>query len=177
LENNSRSNITEAKVNRRSILQTALATITAAWGLMLQSKEVSAATQGLLEIRAIEGMGRGVFARAPIKAGTVVIRDYTLPVPEADIEHTQKTVFKDYYFVSGEADQDGAVAYLALGIASLLNHSGKAPNVEQQWDLTKEGWVVEFTALRNIRAGEQLFFDYEFGEDEIPAWADNYPKK
>ncbi len=164
-------------MNRRSILKTTLATLTAAWGLMLQSKEVSAATQGLLEIRAVEGMGRGVFARAPIKAGTVVIRDYTLPVPAADIEHTQKTVFKDYYFVSGEAGQDGAVAYLALGIASLLNHSGKAPNVEQQWDLTKEGWVVEFTALRNIRAGEQLFFDYEFGEDEIPAWADNYPKK
>ena len=163
-------------MNRRNIFTSAAAALLSALGLAWSTKDATAATRGQLEVRAVEGMGRGVFARSAIRAGTIVLRDYTLPVSMAEKEHAEKTIFNDYYFVSEEPGEDGAMAYFALGIASLLNHSGKSPNVEHEWDLTKEGWVVEFTALRNIRAGEQLFFDYGFDEDKIPAWADNYRK-
>ena len=137
--------------------------------------EKTADERGALDVRSIEGMGRGVFARTSIAAGAIVIRNCTIAVAHAERKHAEKTIFNDYYFVAEEPADHEPMAYLALGLGSLINHSAKSPNVEPVWEMTELGWIVEFTALRDIEAGEQLFFDYGFEERDIPKWADNYP--
>ena len=116
-------------------------------------------------------MGRGVFAAAFIKSGTTVLKDHTLPLSKTGRQALSQTILADYYF-----EDDGDIAYLGLGMASQLNHSFKAPNVEQDWEVSREGHILSFSAIKDILAGEQLFFDYDFDEDKIPAWADN-PRK
>ena len=122
----------------------------------------------LLTVKTMEGMGRGVFAAAFIKSGTTVLKDHTLRLSKTDRQQLARTILADYYF-----EDDDDTAHLALGMASLLNHSFKAPNVEQEWEAAKEGQVLSFSAIKDILAGEQLFFDYDFDAGEIPAWADN----
>lgn len=163
-------------MNRRNIFSATQASALAMLGLGASTNSASACASDKLVVKAVEGMGRGVFAKTFIKAGTLVLRDYTIQISAADKDALYDTVIGNYYFESDESEGDEGRAYLAVGLASLLNHSFKAPNVEHNWEETKEGWVVEFRAIRNIKAGEQLFFDYDFDEDDIPPWADNYKK-
>jgi len=135
------------------------------------SAQRQAGAQVALEVRSVKGMGRGVFATRAIAKDTVVLRDCTLAITAQDVDIIAKTRLDSYYFM----EEDGS-AYIVLGLTSLLNHSFLAPNVEQEWEEHPEGMVIIFRALRNIKAGEQLFFDYEFTNDEIPQWADN-PRK
>jgi SET domain-containing protein len=139
-----------------------------------QNNDNTADERGALDVRSIEGMGWGVFARTSIAAGAIVIRNCTIAVAHAEREHAEKTIFNDYYFVAEEPADHEPMAYLALGLGSLINHSGKSPNVEPVWEMTELCWIVEFTALGDIKAGEQLFFDYGFEENEIPQWEDNH---
>ena len=124
-------------MNRRNIFTSSAAALLSALGLVWSTKDATAATRGQLEVRFVKGMGRGVFARAPIRAGTTVIRDYTIAIPAEDKDHAAQTIFDDYFFVAEDPSAEEAVGFLALGLASLLNHSAKAPNVEQEWNLTK----------------------------------------
>lgn len=127
-------------------------------------------TTASLAVKKVKGMGLGVFTMKPIKSGAIVLIDHCIHLSEADLQFASKTVLKNYYY---EGEGDDKTALLALGMASLINHSFKAPNVTHEWDETDAGYTITFTALRNIEAGEQIFFDYDFDEDKIPDWADN----
>lgn len=160
----------------RETSRRALLLFSAAGALALASAPASAQLRAgarvPLEVRSVQGMGRGVFARRAIARDTAVLRDCTLAISPQDKAMLLQTRLDDYYF-----EDDSGGAFLVLGMSSLLNHSFLAPNVEQEWEETPEGMVIVFRALRDIKAGEQLFFDYEFREDdEIPPWADN-PRK
>lgn len=123
----------------------------------------------LVEVRNAPGMGRGLFAKVPIREGTPILRDYTIGMEYSDVEALMESFMKDYYFFDYETNR----GYVVFGKTSLINHSYLNPNVEPEWEATERGVVVIMRALRDIRPGEQLFFDYGFAKGEYPDWADN----
>jgi len=112
--------------------------------------------------------GSGVFATAPIAKGETIV-EYTgrlLSHEEADdiyggedSGHTFLFILNDDYVID---------ANVGGGIAKWINH-GCAPNCKA-WiigdpggDLKKD--KVEIEALRDIKAGEELTYDYEITTD------------
>ena len=113
----------------------------------------------LLSIKSSGIEGRGVFARVPIPKGTFII-EYTgekIPKKEGSRrDRLQKRQGRFYVFdLNSKWDIDGATG----GDARLINHSCE-PNCKYQ---KKDGkiWIV---ALRNIKKGEELTYDYEESE-------------
>ncbi len=109
--------------------------------------------------------GRGVFARRPIATGEVFETAPVLVVPAAQWSSIEKTVFFDYTFEWGWA---GEAAAIALGYGSLYNHS-YTPNARYEKRL--EDAAIDFIALRQIRAGEEILINYN-GDPEArdPLW-------
>lgn len=106
--------------------------------------------------------GWGIFAQLPISAGQFVI-EYVGEVIDADeLEVRSKACANDphYYFLSltgGEtidASKKG-------NISRFINHSCDPNCITQKWQVNGESRVGIF-ALRNIRVGEELTFDYQF---------------
>jgi len=97
--------------------------------------------------------GRGVFARRPIPADTVIERVPVLVVPAAEMAASG---LASYAFSWGR----GTVA-LALGYGSLYNHS-YTPNACYQ-DVGR--CTKQFVAIRDIAAGEEITVNYN-GEPE-----------
>ena len=120
-----------------------------------------------LEIRAIPGMGRGVFATASLKEGESLGAFCTIHIPSAEVASMAGGTLSHYWF---EDDADGA-AFIVLGFIELINHSIR-PNMDRRWAKTELGDVVELYCLRAIAAGEQLLIDYRFeGKPADPPWA------
>ena len=107
-----------------------------------------------LEVRKINGKGRGVFAAEAIVAGTVIEKAPVLVLPSDTVDTSP---LMDYVYCWG----DETVA-LALGFGSMYNHSFD-PNARYD-DVGVKQKV--FTALRSIPAGEEVTINYN-GEPEI----------
>ena len=101
--------------------------------------------------------GRGVFARQPIAAGTVIEIAPVLIVPLDQARSLMKTLLFHYFFRWSESSQDVAVC---LGFGSLYNHS-QTPNASYIRDCTRS--QIIFRAQRNIAANEEIFTDYHCG--------------
>jgi SET domain-containing protein len=112
-----------------------------------------------IEVKRVRGKGRGVFARRPIEAGEVIETCPVLVLPAGAVEDVPAGI-GGYVFEWGR----GQLA-LALGYGSLYNHSYR-PNACYV-DLA--GRTKEFTAIRDIAAGEEITVNYN-GEpgDETP---------
>lgn len=112
----------------------------------------------LIEVKRTPGKGRGVFARQFIPKGSVVERAPVLVIPEAEVlEAPGDPLLLNYVFEWGK----GTVA-LALGFGSLYNHS-YSPNARYD----DEGQQTKvYTALRDIRAGEEITINYNGHEDD-----------
>ena len=118
-----------------------------------------------LEIRCTPNAGRGVFAARDFAAGQVIERSPVIALPAKDIPAIRNTVLARYSFQWA----DGGVA-LALGYGSLYNHSSE-PNCVY-WTIKDEG-VIEFVALVDIRAGEELRVNYNGNpQDTTARWFD-----
>ena len=119
-------------------------------------------------VRMTETMGRGVFAARAIKAGEFLDDIfYTIEIAAPERERLKGATPSRFWF---ENDEDGT-ALIALGYVSLMNHS-TTPNFQCCWDVAAEGQTVRLRALRDLTAGEQLFFDYRFDAgDDHPEWA------
>ena len=103
-------------------------------------------------VKRAKGKGRGVFALRPIRKGEIIESCPVLVLPaEAVGNDDYKTGLHDYCFAWGR----GTVA-LVLGYGSLYNHSYK-PNARYD-DVTPQ--TKEFTALRDIAAGEEITINY-----------------
>jgi SET domain-containing protein len=105
-----------------------------------------------IEVKRTKGKGRGVFARRAIAKGELIERVPMLVLPVEEFrEGLGKTSLANYCFNWKE----GTVA-LALGYGSLYNHS-YSPNAryEDVWPQIKE-----FTAIRDIEAGEEITVNY-----------------
>jgi hypothetical protein len=113
-----------------------------------------------LVVRAVPGKGRCVFAARDIAKGSLVLADPIILVPGGESEHTDQTVVGRYVFQWNEEDDLAVV----LGLGSLINH-GLPENVSLVSNY--ENMTMEFYALSNIKAGEELVYDYGHDHGEL----------
>jgi SET domain-containing protein len=115
-----------------------------------------------LEIRSDPAKGRGIFARAPIAAGTVIEAAPVIIVPAEDCLLLDRTILHDYYFHwDGDPDGDGTGA-VALGLLALCNHS-RRPRARVRRNFAQI--TLDLVALVPIAAGDEVTIDYN-----CPLW-------
>lgn len=112
-----------------------------------------------LAVRETESKGRGVFALAPIPAGTLIETSDIVLIPEPDMAALEDSILGNYFFRWGEGDKQGA---LALGYGSLYNHS-YTPNARYVKDFGRG--TIDFIALRDIAEGEEIKTNYNGDPD------------
>ena len=120
-----------------------------------------------VEVRDTATRGRGVFALAPIPAGTLIETAAVIPVSRDEVGALQDCVLAEYYFRWGKDGREGAIA---LGYGSLYNHSFK-PNA--RYVKHYERLTIDFVAIRDIAVGEEIRTNYN-GEpaDQSKLWFD-----
>jgi SET domain-containing protein len=115
-----------------------------------------------VEIRHDKLKGRGVFAAAPIAAGTVIEAAPVIIVPARDCPLVDQTILHDYYFHwDGDPDGEGRGA-VALGLVSLCNYS-RRPRARVRRNLAQG--TLDLVALAAIPAGDEVTIDYN-----CPLW-------
>jgi SET domain-containing protein len=119
-----------------------------------------------LEIRRDKLKGRGVFASAPIAAGTLIEMAPVIIVPARECKLLDQTILHDYYF-NWEGDPDGGPGgaesgAVALGLVALCNHS-RRPRARVRRNLAQG--TLDLVALVPIAAGEEVTIDYN-----CPLW-------
>jgi uncharacterized protein len=113
------------------------------------------------------GRGRGVFALKAFKDGETIERAPVIPFPAEQWQLLMESVLDDFVFRWGADDEDGAVG---LGFASIYNHSF-APNARYVLRIPEQ--QVEFIAIRDIAAGEEITTNYNRDpDDRKPVWFD-----
>lgn len=111
-----------------------------------------------LQIRTVRGKGRGIFAGRPFTADEVLERAPVLVIPNEEWDLVSASIVASYCFTWGKADD----AAIPLGRSSLLNHS-YTPNAYAQIHLRQK--IIEFLALRDIEAGEEITLNYNGDPD------------
>jgi uncharacterized protein len=101
-----------------------------------------------------KGKGRGVFTGKPIRKGQLIEVAPVIPVAEKSFTENETP---DGYLLSWSDTKKGQEYAMVLGYVMLYNHSSK-PNIELEMDMRAK--TMEVKALRNIRAGEELVWDY-----------------
>jgi SET domain-containing protein len=118
---------------------------------MLLKKQSFIPKRGLLSIRASSISGRGVFATKKISEGTVLEHCPALEVNDRDIGGE----LVNYVFYGNTE----TARLVVMGYGMLFNHSS-TPNVAYYREETGLGPEMILYALRNIRKGEELFYNY-----------------
>lgn len=113
-----------------------------------------------LVVRVVPGKGRCVFASRDIKKGELVISDHIIFVPGEESEFTDQTVVGRYVFQWNDDDD----LCVVLGVGSLINH-GLPENVSLVSNYEEQ--TMEFYALTDIKAGDELCYDYGHEADEL----------
>ena len=116
-----------------------------------------------LEIKSAGLKGRGVFTKKSIKAGKLFLRNETIALSPGDTHFVESSILGRYIF--GSDHRMDPFSYLAVGHGSLLNHSDD-PNTEFRLSEGPHGKMVVFTALRNIKAGEEITIDYGWDDED-----------
>lgn len=116
-----------------------------------------------LQVRRSGVHGKGVYAQVPLRAGEIIIeyKGEVIPWDEALRRHPRDPSDPNhtfYFHVDDDRVIDGGVRGNS---ARWINHSC-APNCETEDD----GGRIFIKALRDIAAGEELFFDYRLVIDE-----------
>jgi len=107
--------------------------------------------------------GRCVVAIRPIQKGTRILADPVVVVPTSESELTDQTVLGRYVF---EWTDEGDLCAV-LGLGSLINHA-TAENVELVSNFDDR--TMDFFALKDIAAGEELVYDYGHEEGELATY-------
>jgi SET domain-containing protein len=116
---------------------------------------ISASEKLYLDDSRMEGAGRGVFAKEPIRAGERIEQCPVVVLEDAkDRDRLRKTGLVNYYFLWG-AKRDHAA--ICLGWGSVYNHSFE-PNAKFEKHI--EDRRMDFTALRDIEKGEEILVNY-----------------
>lgn len=110
----------------------------------------------MIEVKKTKTMGRGVFATQDITANATIHQADFIKVPEEEVNKTP--TFAKYVFQYSKK-----YSVLCLGVGSLFNHSNE-PNAEVCFSKIGDREVMEFYAIKDIKAGEQIFISYG-GED------------
>ncbi|MGQ0738514.1 MAG: SET domain-containing protein [Bacteroidota bacterium] len=118
-----------------------------------------------LFIAPTSAMGRGVFSSESIEAGTVVEISPVIVMSAEDRKQLDKTPLHDYIFEWGDNKEQ---CCMALGYAAVYNHSYES-NCGYEMDFEQE--QISIKTVRNIRAGEELFINYNGDwNDKKPVW-------
>lgn len=121
-----------------------------------------------LEVRETPGKGRGVFALKAFRYGDVVERSPVIVLPAQQWQRCENTNLHNYAFGWGPNQDEAAIA---LGFGSLFNHSYE-PNAFYRKQL--DDGVIEFMALGDIRAGEEITVNYNGSPyGKMPVWFKN----
>jgi SET domain-containing protein len=114
----------------------------------------------------VKGSGKykelGVFAIDDIKEGEIVEVAPLIVLKFEELIDTNWNTLFDYYFWMDD------YVVLALGYGSIYNHSENS-NIE--YEIMADKRMIKFIANKNIKSGEELFFNYR-GKDEskTPLW-------
>ncbi|MDP3882718.1 MAG: SET domain-containing protein-lysine N-methyltransferase [Candidatus Staskawiczbacteria bacterium] len=116
-----------------------------------------------IKIANIKGKGRGVVATKSIKKGEII--EYCpiifLSKKEANLFKSKKTILHFYYLWQYVTNK----YCLMLGYGSIYNHS-LAPNADVDYNTKKLKNYLIFKAIKNIKAGEEIVYDYEFDDNK-----------
>jgi SET domain-containing protein len=108
---------------------------------------------------------RGIFTQKCFLKGEIILTEPVIVIPAEEVELIDKTVLGNYYY-----DWENKAAAIALGLASLINHSYH-PNTYYVKKFAES--VLELIAYRNIEAGEEITANYNGSpEDKSPIWFD-----
>ena len=113
---------------------------------------------GLVDWRAIPGKGRGVVALRDCAAGTELERAPAIVVPRAEllVRPDAPTVFDRYLLYW--SDEPRRELAMVGGLVMFYNHSDD-PNIELRDGPDAD--TLSVVALRAVRAGEELVYDYD----------------
>ena len=111
--------------------------------------------------------GRGVFTGVEIPKDSIIEICPMLYLPPDNMKLIDLTIIHDYYFEWGDDLKAGA---LALGYGSIYNHSYE-PNAYYDFDMENNSLSVY--ALRDIKGGEEITFNYNGDpDDKEKVWFD-----
>ncbi|GKU82143.1 SET domain-containing protein [Niallia sp. NCCP-28] len=106
---------------------------------------------------------RGVFATQDIKKGTLFHEAPVIPYPNEQHQYIEKTVLDDYAYEYGINH-----SAIVLGYGMLFNHSYE-PNAT--YDISFEKHTFDYYAYKDIKAGEEIFINYNGDVDDTdPLW-------
>ena len=118
-----------------------------------------------LFIAPAETMGRGVFTKEDIKAGTLVEISPVIVMSLDEREKLDNTRLHDYIFEWGHEKEQ---CCMALGYVPIYNHSYTS-NCEYEMNFENE--QINIRAVRDINAGDELFINYNGDwNDSKPVW-------
>lgn len=110
----------------------------------------------------MNGAGRGVFAAVRLAKGTRIEQCPVVALPDKkDRDRLRKTGLVNYYFLWGEKRDHAAIC---LGWGAVYNHSF-APNA--RFEKVIEDGRMDFYALRDIEAGEEILVNYNGAPDDM----------
>ncbi len=119
----------------------------------------------MYHIKMTEEFGRDLYADKTISRGSIVAQFELLVLSPVDTTVVNRTGLEHYTF-KFDAERD----CLVLGEGEIFNHSA-TPNCSYNLVDFDGRKVMEFRALRDIGAGEQLFIDYTA---DVAVNADSY---
>lgn len=127
-------------------------------GASLGAEEITVALP--YRLRRFPGKGRGLEATVDLPKGMRLVSTPVLVIPGSQYPNVAETELARYVFAWGDHRETNDTA-LALGAASLFNHSANA-NCDYWPDLVRQTVVVQTS--RAIKAGEELSIDYGWAE-------------
>lgn len=135
-------------------------------------KKLLPSTKIYLAKSAIKDAGRGVFASNNIKKGEIIESCPVIETPIDDYKKIKDTMLRNYDFIWGPKGHHQIA--ICLGFGSLYNHSYE-PNAT--YSKKVESKLINFQALENIKAGEEITVNYNYGnpKDKNKLWIDDIP--
>jgi len=98
--------------------------------------------------------GWGVFTNLNIKKGEIV-EECVIPY---DLIPINSNILSKYRYVWPSRENYDHWC-IALGFGSIYNHSKEKENIS--WDINEKKRIMVFTAIKNIKKGEELLFNYK----------------
>ena len=106
---------------------------------------------------------RGVFAKRDFKKGELLHEAPVISYPNDQHQYIEQTLLADYAFEYGINH-----SAILLGYGMLFNHSYE-PNAT--YEINFKNHTFDFFAYKDIKAGEEIFINYNGDEDDMdPLW-------